>query len=411
MGPMALTLDAMRAARAQLHGIARVTPVAPAGYLTDLVGGDVWLKCENLQVAGSFKVRGAYTRMARLGARERAAGVVAASAGNHAQGVAVAARALGLAATVFMPVTAPLPKLAATRGYGARVEFAGDTIDDALEAAAEFADRTGAIMVHPFDHHDIVLGQATVGLEILEQVPDVRTIVVCTGGGGLVAGIASAVAASGSIARVVGVQAVAAAAYPASLAAGHPVPLERMATMADGIAVGRPGEVPFGVIRDLGVEIRTVDEESLSRALLTVLERGKLLVEPAGAAAVAALMHDATGLEPPVVAVLSGGNVDPLLLTQVLHHGLVAAGRYLDLNARIPDHPGGLAALLTQVAELGANVIGVDHVRSAPDLGMGEVDVSVHLETRGPAHRDAVTDGLLERGFRVLVGGQQGQPA
>lgn len=401
---MAVTLEAIRTARENLRGIARVTPVAPAHYLADRVGGPVWLKCENLQVAGSFKVRGAYTRLAGLSAQERAAGVVAASAGNHAQGVAVAARALGIAATVFMPTAAPLPKVAATRAYGARVEFVGDTIDDALEAAGEFSARTGAVLIHPFDHEDIVIGQATVGLEVLEQVPDVRTIVVCTGGGGLVAGIAAAVAASGSDVRVVGVQAAGAAAYPPSLTAGHPVALGRMRTMADGIAVGRPGLVPFTLIRDLGVEIRTVDEEALSRALLMVLERGKLMVEPAGAAGVAALLQDAAGLEPPVVVVLSGGNIDPMLLTQVLHHGLVAAGRYLDLDVRIPDHPGGLAALLAQVAELGANVISVEHGRTAPDLGMGEVDVVLHLETRGPVHCASVHDRLLERGFRVLPG-------
>ena len=401
---MPVTVEAIRAARERLRGIARVTPVSPAHYLADRVGGPVWLKCENLQVAGSFKVRGAYTRLAGLSAQERAAGVVAASAGNHAQGVAVAARELGIAATVYMPTSAPLPKVAATRAYGAQIEFVGDTIDDALAAAHDFSTRTGAILIHPFDHEDIVIGQGTVGLEILEQVPDVRTILVCTGGGGLVAGIASAVAPAQPRVQVVGVQASGAAAYPPSLAAGHPTALARMRTMADGIAVGRPGRVPFDLVRDLGVEIRTVDEESLSRALLMVLERGKLLIEPAGAAGIAALLQDATGLEPPVVVVLSGGNVDPLLLTRVLHHGLVAAGRYLDLDVRIPDHPGGLAALLRHVADLGANVISVEHVRTAPDLGMGEVDVAVHLETRGSDHCAAVRAGLLDGGFRVLGG-------
>jgi threonine dehydratase len=353
-------------------------------------------------VAGSFKVRGAYLRLAGLTAQERARGVVAASAGNHAQGVAVAARELGIAATVFMPTGAPLPKVAATKGYGATVRFVGDTIDDALVAAAAFEAETGATLVHPFDHEDIVTGQGTIGPELLEQVPDVRTVLVCTGGGGLVAGIATALAGLAPHVRVIGVQAAGAAAYPPSLAAGHPVALERMQTMADGIAVGRPGQVPFDLIAAHGVQIRTVDEEALSRALLLVLERGKLLVEPAGAAAVAALLDDAAGIEPPVVAVLSGGNVDPLLLSRVLHHGLVAAGRYLNLELRIPDHPGGLATLLQEVAALRANVISVEHVRTAPDLGMGEVDVALHLETRGPAHCAAVRDGLAGRGFRIL---------
>ena len=291
-------------------------------------------------------------------------GVVAASAGNHAQGVAKAARGLGIATTVFMPVGAPLPKLAATRAYGAEIVTVGSTIDDALVAATEFSERTGAVLIHPFDHEDIVVGQGTIGLEILDQVPDVRTVLVCTGGGGLVAGIATVMGELAPDVRVIGVQAAQAAAYPASLAAGHPVALERMSTMADGIAVGRPGVVPLAIIAERHVEIRTVSEDSLSRGLLLVLERSKLLVEPAGAAGVAALLEDATGIEPPVVVVLSGGNVDPLLLARVLEHGLVAAGRYLQLRVRISDRPGGLAALLAEVAALAANVISVEHLRT-----------------------------------------------
>ncbi|HEX6888809.1 MAG TPA: threonine/serine dehydratase, partial [Candidatus Nanopelagicales bacterium] len=263
---MPVTLERILAAHDLLQGIARRTPVVPAAWLVDQVGGPVHLKCENMQVAGSFKVRGAYVRLSGLTEAQRERGVVAASAGNHAQGVAVAARALDIAATVFMPTGAPLPKVAATRGYGAQVEFVGDTIDDALEAAAAFEAETGATLIHPFDHEDIVVGQATVGVEILDQVPDVRTVVVCTGGGGLVAGIASALAALAPQVRVIGVQASGAAAYPPSLAVGHPVALAHMSTMADGIAVGRPGRVPFDLIASLGVEIRTVDEEALSRA-------------------------------------------------------------------------------------------------------------------------------------------------
>lgn len=408
MGPMSVTLEAIRAAREQLEGVARVTPVAPAHYLADRVGGPVWLKCENLQVAGSFKVRGAFTRLSRLGKAERAHGVVAASAGNHAQGVAVAARQLGIHATVFMPVGAPLPKVAATRGYGADVEFVGSAIDDALTAAHEFAGRTGAVMIHPFDHEDIVTGQGTTGLELVDQVPDVRTVLVCTGGGGLVAGIATALAGVKPDARVIGVQAAAAAAYPPSLAAGHPVSLPGMSTMADGIAVGRPGQVPFDLIARTGVEIRTVSEDAIARSLLLILERSKLLVEPAGAAGVAALLEDPASLEPPVVIVLSGGNIDPLLLARVLQHGLVAAGRFLRVIVRIPDHPGGLATLLNDVAELSANVISVEHDRTAADLAVGEVDVALHLETRGRSHCTEVCDALRDRGFELLEAAQPG---
>lgn len=400
---MPVTVQAIREAREMLRGVARLTPVAPAPYLTQRVGGPVWLKCENLQVAGSFKVRGAHVRLSRLSAEQRALGVVAASAGNHAQGVAKAARGLGIHTTVFMPVGAPLPKLAATRAYGAEVITVGETIDDALVAATEFSERTGAQLIHPFDHEDIVVGQGTIGLEILEQVPDVRTVLVCTGGGGLVAGIATVMAGLAPHVRVIGVQAAEAAAFPASLAAGHPVALARMSTMADGIAVGRPGVVPLGIVAELGVEIRTVSEESLSRGLLLVLERSKLMVEPAGAAGVAALLEDVSGVEPPVVVVLSGGNIDPLLLARVLEHGLIAAGRYLQLRVRISDRPGGLAGLLAEVATLAANVISVEHLRTTVGLSVGEVDVSLHLETRGPEHCEHVATQLRSRGFRVRL--------
>ena len=232
-------------------------------------------------------------------------------------------------------------------------------------------------------------------------------VLVCTGGGGLLAGIVAVLGELAPHVRVMGVQAAAAAAYPPSLAAGHPVALGRMTTMADGIAVGRPGRVPFEIIAGHHVPIRTVSEESLSRGLVLALERSKLLVEPAGAAGLAALLEDPADLPTPLVVVLSGGNVDPLLLTRVLHHGLVSAGRYLDLSVRIPDHPGGLAALLEVVAGAGANVISVDHVRTAADLGIGEVDVSLHLETRGSEHCAHVAATVRERGFRVLPGGPQ----
>ncbi len=398
---MPVSLDAIRDAREQLRGVARVTPVAPASYLADLVGGPVWLKCENLQRSGSFKVRGAYVRMAQLDAQSRAAGVVAASAGNHAQGVAVAARTLGIAATVFMPAGAPLPKVAATKGYGARVVLAGATVDESLVAAAEFAASTGAALIHPFDHVDVVNGQGTVGLEILEQVPDVATVLVCTGGGGLLAGVATVMAELAPNVRVIGVQAAGAAAYPPSLAAGAPEALARMSTMADGIAVGRPGDIPFGIVQQHDVEVRTVSEESISRALVLALERSKLLVEPAGAVGVAALLERAEGIEPPVVVVLTGGNIDPLLLVRVMQHGLVAAGRYVGLRVRLADHPGALSDLLSEVATMAANVHSVEHVRTVPGLSMGEVDVTLHLETRGLEHRDQVAGALRDRGYRV----------
>ena len=399
-----VTAADVRAARELLADVISVTPVQGSRTLTTRCAGPVELKCENLQRAGSFKIRGAYTRIARLTDAERAAGVVAASAGNHAQGVALAASLLGASSTVFMPHGAPLPKLVATEAYGATVHFAGTSVDEAIVAAKEFAAERGAVLIHPFDHPDVVAGQGTVGLEILEQCPDVRTIVVPTGGGGLLAGIAVAVGATHPHVRVVGVQAGACAAYPESLAAGHPVTLGATQTMADGIAVRHPGDVPFAIIRALVPDVRTVSEESLSRALLLCLERAKMVVEPAGAAAVAALLDDPQAFEPPVVAVLSGGNIDPLLLLRVLRHGLAASGRYVAFKLRIPDRPGGLAALLQELAAADANVLEVEHLRANPRLHVDEVEVYVQIETRGGAHTDLVLGRLRKAGYQLVFG-------
>jgi len=397
----AVGLEQVRAARELLVGVARTTPLEGLRGLSDAVGGPVLLKCENLQRAGSFKIRGAYVRIARLSAQERANGVVAASAGNHAQGVALAASLLDCTSTVFMPEAAPLPKVAATRSYGASVRFAGSTVDEALLSARAFSAQTGAVLIHPFDHVDVIAGQGTVGLEVLEQCPEVRTVVVCTGGGGLVAGIAAAVKALRPDVRIVAAQAAGAAAFPESLAAGQPVPLEVMSTMADGIAIGRPGDVTFPLVRDLVDDVVTVDEEALSRALLHCLERAKLVVEPAGAAAVAAVMEDPRAFEPPVVAVVSGGNIDPLLLTKVVRHGLVAAGRFLSLRVAIEDRPGNLAGLLAVLATTGGNVLDVEHSRTGRGLHVGEVGVSVQLETRGHPHGDEVLAALGDAGYRA----------
>lgn len=394
-----VTLDDVRAAREVLQGVVRPTPMEFSRALSERVGGPVFLKCENLQRAGSFKIRGAYTRMARLSDDEKARGVVAASAGNHAQGVALAAQLLGLRSTVFMPTGAPIPKLLATRGYGAHVELTGLTVDEALVEAKRFSEQTGAVLIHPFDHTDIVAGQGTVGLEILEECPDVRTVVVCTGGGGLLGGIATAVKGLRPDVRVVGVQAETAAAYPASIAAGHPVPLAKMVTMADGIAVGCPGEVPYALVRELVDDICTVSEESLSKALLFLIERAKLVVEPAGAAGVAALLSDATAFEAPVAVVLSGGNIDPLLLLRVLRHGMAAAGRYLQFRLRVPDRPGSLAALLAVLADVDANVLEIEHVRTGAQLHVDEVEIALQLETKGHDHCEHVLATLREAGY------------
>jgi threonine dehydratase len=397
-----VTLADIEAAREVLAGITVRTPMERSRWLSNDAGGDVHLKLENLQRTGSFKTRGAYYRISRLTEAERANGVVAASAGNHAQGVALSASLLGMKSTVFMPEGAPIPKVRATQGYGAEVVFHGQYLDQALVAAREFADRTGAVLIHPFDHVDIVAGQGTCGLEILEQVPDVRTVVVPTGGGGLLSGIAIAVKAARPDVRVVGVQAAGAAAYPPSLAGGHPIQLEHMRTIADGIAVGRPGDIPFHAVQEYVDDIVTVSEDALSRAVLAVAERAKQVVEPAGAAGVAAMLDDPKRFGTPAVVVLSGGNIDPLLLGKVIRQGMAAAGRYMSMRVHIPDVPGGLATLLAELAEVGANVIEITHERNSPALHFDEVEVLVQLETRGPEHSDTVVRRLREHGYEVF---------
>ncbi|MFJ1745441.1 threonine ammonia-lyase [Streptomyces sp. NPDC088116] len=398
-----LILDDIRGARKMLSGVARMTAMEGSRYLTQLVGSPVHFKCENLQRTGSFKLRGAYVRIAGLSPEERAAGVVAASAGNHAQGVALASTLLGVRSTVFMPVGAPLPKVAATRDYGADVRLHGQVVDETLAAAQEYARDTGAVFIHPFDHPDIIAGQGTVGLEILEQCPEVRTILVGVGGGGLIAGVALAVKTVRPDVQVIGVQAEGAAAYPPSLDAGRPVTVAGTPqTMADGIKVGRPGDVPFQLVRELVDEVRTVSEDELASALLLCLERAKLVVEPAGASPVAALLSDPGAFRGPVVAVLSGGNVDPVLMQRILRHGMSAAGRYLSLRLRVTDRPGALATMLQVLSVADANVLDVSHVRTDPRLGLAEADVELHLETKGPVHCTEVATALREAGYTIL---------
>ncbi|WP_246148620.1 threonine ammonia-lyase [Nonomuraea turkmeniaca] len=399
-----MTYDDVVTARELLADVVVRTPVLESRVLSDVVGGPVHFKCENLQRSGSFKVRGAYVRIARLAEEEQGRGVVAASAGNHAQGVALSARLIGTKATVYMPEGAALPKVEATRGYGAEVIFAGRTVDQALAAAGEYAERTGAVIIHPFDHPDVIAGQGTIGLEILEQLPATGTVVVPIGGGGLAAGLALAAKTLRPGVRIVGVQAERAAAYPASLAAGHPVMVEPFATMADGIAVGCPGEQPFELIHYLLDRVVTVTEEEISRALVLCLERAKQVVEPAGAVGVAALMSHPRAFEPPVVVVLSGGNIDPMVLARVLRHGLAAAGRYLAMRVRLPDRPGALAELLSDLAALRVNVMDIVHERFGSRLRVDDVEVQLQLETRGPEHCDEALKALRKGGYELVVG-------
>ncbi|GAA5228663.1 threonine ammonia-lyase [Paeniglutamicibacter antarcticus] len=400
-GSSPIRLAEIEKARELLHGVTSCTPVETSTSLSAIAGAKVFLKCENLQRTGSFKLRGAFTRLSALSEADRGRGVIAASAGNHAQGVAFAARELGIDCIVFMPVGAALPKVSATRGYGSEVRLAGEDLSESIDLAKAEAQKSGYIFIPPFDHPDIVTGQATLGMEILEQVPDVGTIIVPTGGGGLLAGVASAVHLSGSSARVIGVQAEGAAAFPASLAKGAPVRLAKMATLADGIAVPEPSELTLGIVRDHVAEIRTVSEEQIGEAMLFLNERAKLVVEPSGAAGVAALLAGAEGMPEPIVVVLSGGNVDTLVLNRVLQHGLVAAGRFMQMIVRVPDRPGSLVKFLTALAQTECNVVSVEHERTSSGLAATEVQIGVKVETKGQEHKVEIISELKRLGYEV----------
>ncbi|GAA1947915.1 threonine ammonia-lyase [Agromyces allii] len=394
-------------AREVVSAAVRRTPMESSQFLADRLGVPVFLKCENLQRTGSYKLRGAFNRLSALSPEERARGVVAASAGNHAQGVAFAARELGIKATIFMPVGVALPKLDATRAYGADVVLHGDSIGETLEAANAFAVDTGAVVIPPFDHADVIAGQGTLGLEVLDDVPDAATIVVPIGGGGLAAGVASAVkqraALEGRTIRVIGVQAENASPFVPSLAQGHAVQVPVVPTIADGIAVYKPGELTLEIIRETVDEVITVSDDDIARALLVLLERAKLVVEPAGGVSVAALMSGRIQSDGPVVALLSGGNIDPLLMQRVIAHGLAASDRYLTLEIGLPDRPGQLARIAELLAEANANVIEVLHTRHGNGLQISEVALRLSVETRGPAHRASVVDVLRRAGYEPKI--------
>ncbi|GAA1745733.1 threonine ammonia-lyase [Kocuria aegyptia] len=398
-------------AAALLEGVIDRTPVAHSRALSRLVGTEVNLKAENLQRAGSFKVRGAYVRMAKLTDEEKARGVVAASAGNHAQGVALAAAKLGITARIYMPLGAALPKVAATQDHGAEVILHGTSVDQALAEAQRHATETGAVFVHPFDHPDIVAGQGTLGLEVLDQVPDVDTVITGVGGGGLLAGMAVAVKARaeqlGRPIRLIGVQAENAAAYPPSLAGDALVTLDRVSTIADGIAVGKPGQLPFSIIKELTDDVVTVSEDSLAQALIFLLERNKLVVEPAGAVGVAALLDGRLQATYPdlgsTVVVLSGGNVDPMLMLKVIQRGLSAAGRYMTIRMMLTDRPGELARISQLIAVQDANVTGVDHTRIGGSLSLGDVSITIDMETKGHEHCRQILRALEAEGYHPVV--------
>jgi threonine dehydratase len=396
-----ITVDDVRQARQRVAPVLRPTPVTSSESLSRLAGRPVHLKPEHLQRTGSYKIRGAFNLISRLDAATTPAGVVAASAGNHAQGVALAASLCGMRSTIFMPVTASLPKVEATRGYGAEIRFVGDTVDEALAAAVVHAEQAGATLVPPFDHPLVIAGQGTVGLELAEEAPDATALVVPIGGGGLIAGVGASLADVRPRPLLIGVEAAGAAAMRASLDAGRCVTLPAVRTMADGISLKSPSELTLDHVRAHVDDVVTVTEEQISEALLLLLERAKTVVEPSGAVGLAAVLAGKVPGTGPVATVLSGGNVDPLLLVKLIHHGLASAGRYLRLRIPLDDRPGSLARLTAAVAGLGLNVLSVEHHRSGPHLAVDEVEVLLTLETRNADHRHAVVKDLADAGFGV----------
>ncbi|HET6963132.1 MAG TPA: threonine ammonia-lyase [Acidimicrobiales bacterium] len=393
--------EAILAARERVRSVLRPTPVDHSDTLSRMAGRSVLIKPEYRQRTGSFKIRGAFNRIDRL---PKGQSVVAASAGNHAQGVALAASLTGRAATIFMPTGAALPKVEATRAYGATVRFEGEVVDECIEAAQQFAAETGAVYVPPFDDPDVIAGQGTIGLELLEEAPEAEYVVVPVGGGGLVAGVAAALAlgpTQGVHPKVIGVEAAGAPTLTAALTAGRPVTLDRVATMADGIALARCSDLTLAHAQRFVDSVVLVDEEEISRAMVLSVERAKAVVEPAGAASLAAIMADRIPGTGPVVALLSGGNVDPLLLTKMIEHGLSAGGRYLTLRVVMADRVGALAGLTEHLARLRLNVLDVEHHRSGLPLALSEVEVQITVETRDRAHHDEVVRSLKAAGYQV----------
>lgn len=397
------TLQEFEEAAKRVKSVVTKTPLIESHWLTEVTGNPVFYKCENLQRTGAYKVRGAYNLLSQLTKEEQKRGVVAASAGNHAQGVALAAQLLGIKATIFMPVGASLPKYQATIGYGANVVLTGAIFDETNTAAKEFAQKTGAVYVPPFDHSDIVRGQGTVALEIFDQLPDVDNILVCLGGGGLTAGVALAAKLKaqelGRKVKVYAVQAELAAAYPASLRAGKPVEIKTQPTIADGIAVAKPGKVPFDIIAKYVDKVVTVSEDEIAKGMLGVLERSKLVVEAGGAVGVAAVLAKKLKLKGKTAIVLSGGNIDPLLLQRVIRHGLAASDRYTNIAVMLPDRPGQLVRTAQAVADAHANVVEVLHTRHGNGLQISEVELDLSVETRGKEHRDEVIESLKQAGL------------
>lgn len=405
--PQVPTLADFERALATVRNVATQTPVLHSKYLSTVAGVDVELKCENLQRTGAYKIRGAYNRLSQLTPAERKKGVVAASAGNHAQGVALAAKKLGIKATIFMPVGASLPKFQATKNYGADVVLVGNIFAESLKAAQEYAAKKGAVFIPPYDHLDVIQGQGSVGLEILDQVPDVQTIIVAIGGGGLAAGVAVAAklkaATQGRKIQVIGVQSENAAPFVPSMKSGKLTEVQIKPTIADGIAVGKPGKITFELIKKYVDKVVTVSDNDIAQAIVVLLERAKQVVEPAGAVSVAALMTGKIKPKGKTVVVLSGGNIDPLLMQKIIGHGLEASERYTNVSVMLQDRPGQLVQTAEAIASAQGNVVEVLHTRHGLGLDISEVELRLAVETTGHEHRERVMKALKDAGLKAKI--------
>lgn len=401
---MDVTFRDIQEARSHLKDVVYKTGLVHNTTFSEMTGNFIYLKTENLQKTGSFKLRGAFNKIANLPKEQKQYGVIAASAGNHAQGVAMAATAYGIKSTIVMPKHAPLSKIAATKSYGAEVVLYGEVYDEAYEKARQIQKQSGAVFVHPFDDREIIAGQGTIGIEILEDVPDADIIVVPIGGGGLISGIVIAAKHIKPEVKIIGVQTKNLPSMARSLSQNHITTVEGPATIADGIAVKTPGELTFKIVKKFVDDIVTVDEDEIANAILLLLERAKVVSEGAGAASVAAILNRLDIVRnKKIVALISGGNIDVNMLSRIIDKGLVKSGRKIFVNTLIPDRPGTLSQLLNLIAETGANVLSITHDRATADIPLGYAKVKLELETADVQHVVKIKELLVQNNYSFSI--------
>jgi threonine dehydratase len=400
---LVITLEDIKEAQRTLKNVVHRTALAYSSVLSEVTGGEIYLKMENLQKTGSFKIRGAYNKIAHLSEEERKRGVVAASAGNHAQGVALAAQIFGIPATIVMPKYAPLSKITKTKNLGAQVILEGNVFDEAYEAALRIQEKTGAVFVHPFNDPHVIAGQGTIGLEIMEDLPDVEVMVVPVGGGGLISGVSVAIKSMNPEVKVIGVQTENMPSMIASLRRGRAERVEGKPTLADGIAVKKPGDLTFELVKKYVDEMVVVNEEEIADAILFLLEQAKVVAEGAGAVGVAAVLNKLDVKGKKVAIVISGGNIDVNMIDRIINKGLVKSGRKVFIETFVMDRPGALKELLGIVAELGANVLSVFHNRSAKEVPIGFAKIELELETVDEKHVEEIERVLIAKGYEVRI--------